>query len=87
MAHIYAHETRIAADIFAAFYRCNTIRKLNKIMKRYGFECPVYGYEAEPSYLSFSKTAHSVGVLHQGFAPRFMLPVIFAFGKIDEPVA
>jgi len=54
------------------------------MMKKHGFEGVVYGYEAEPSYLSFSKSAYRLGVLHQRFAPRFLKPVIFAFGKSNK---
>jgi hypothetical protein len=53
-------------------------------MIKNGFECVVYGYEAEPSYLSFSKIAYSLGVLHQKFAPQFMKPCIFAFGRLKK---
>jgi SAM-dependent methyltransferase len=74
-------------DLFPTFYKCNSIRKLKTILEKYAFECIVYGYEAEPSYLSFSTIAYYVGVLHQRFAPRFMRPVIFAFGKLNKPAA
>jgi len=56
-------------------------------MRRNGFECVVYGYEAEPSYLSFSKIAYFWGVLHQKVSPGFMKPVIFAFGKIKKDIS
>jgi hypothetical protein len=56
-------------------------------MEKNGFECVVYGYEAEPAYLSFSKIAYFIGVLHQRFAPGFMKSAIFAFGKIKKDIA
>ncbi|NLJ29706.1 MAG: class I SAM-dependent methyltransferase [Deltaproteobacteria bacterium] len=59
-------------DVFPTVYKCNSVAKLKRIMKKSGFECVVYGYEAEPSYLSFSKVAYLFGVLHQRFAPRFL---------------
>lgn len=73
-------------DVFPTVYKCNSIVKLKRIMKQNGFECVVYGYEAEPSYLSFSKIAYFFGVLHQKFAPGFMKPAIFAFGKIQKGI-
>jgi hypothetical protein len=73
-------------DVFPTVYKCNSIRKLKSIMEKNGFEFVVYGYEAEPSYLSFSKIVYFFGVLHQRFAPRFMKSVIFAFGKIDKDI-
>jgi SAM-dependent methyltransferase len=71
-------------DVFPTVYKCNSIWKLKNIMKKSGFNCIVYGYEAEPSYLSFSKIAYLIGVLHQRFAPGFLKPAIFAFGKIKK---
>ncbi len=73
-------------DVFPTVYRCNSLRKLKRIMKKTGFECVVYGYEAEPSYLSFSKSAYFLGVLHQRFAPGFLKPAIFAFGRIEKDI-
>lgn len=71
-------------DVFPTFYKCNSINKLRRIMNRNGFEYVVYGYEAEPSYLSFSAIAYFFGVIHQKFAPGFMKPAIFAFGRIKK---
>lgn len=71
-------------DVFPTVYRCNSIRKLRRIMKKHALECVVYGYEAEPSYLSFSRIAYLLGVLHQRFAPGFMRPSILAFGKMNK---
>lgn len=74
-------------DVFPTVYKCNSVRRLKRIMKNTGFECVVYGYEAEPSYLSFSKIAYFFGVLHQRFAPAFLKPAIFAFGRIKKDIA
>jgi len=71
-------------DVFPTVYRCNSIWRIKAKMKQYGFDSVVYGYEAEPSYLSFSRIAYWFGVLHQRFAPRFLKPAIFAFGKIKK---
>ena len=71
-------------DVFSTMYKCNSIRKIKNIMNKSGFECAVYGYEAEPSYLSFSMIAYFFGVLYQRFAPRFLKPAIFAFGRIKK---
>ena len=74
-------------DVFPTVYKCNSIGELKRIMKKNGLDCVVYGYEAEPSYLSFSRIAYSIGVLHQRFAPGFLKPAIFAFGKIKKDIA
>lgn len=83
----FVQDGRKDEDVFPTLYKCNSIRKLKNIMKKNNFECVVYGYEAEPSYLSFSKIAYFFGVLHQRFAFGFMKPAIFAFGKIKKNIA
>jgi SAM-dependent methyltransferase len=73
-------------DVFPTRYKCNSVRKIRNAMKGCGFDCVVYGYEAEPSYLSFSRIAYFFGVLHQRFAPGFLKPSIFTFGKIKKGI-
>lgn len=68
-------------DIFPTFYRCNTLWAVRHALARQGFDAVVYGYEAEPSYLSFSRAAYALGVLHQKLAPGIFRAAIFAFGK------
>ncbi|PZV27787.1 MAG: SAM-dependent methyltransferase [Snowella sp.] len=77
-------DSRKEEDVFPIVYKCNSIQKITDIMKKNSIEGVVYGYEAEPSYLSFSTIAYSLGVLHQKFAPGFIKPAIFAFGKINK---
>lgn len=72
---------RLKQDIFPTFYRCNTVRKIKSMLSKYGFESCVYGYEAEPAYLSFSRAFYFLGYLHQRFAPRAFKVAIFAFAK------
>jgi SAM-dependent methyltransferase len=68
-------------DIFPTFYRCNTLPALRKAFTQQGFAAVVYGYEAEPSYLSFSKAAYALGVLHQKAAPGIFKAALFGFGR------
>lgn len=76
-----AQEGRQELDVFPTVYRCNSKRRIRKAMGRIGFDCVVYGYEAEPSYLSFSRIAYAIGVLHQKIAPAAFKPALFAFGQ------
>ena len=80
----FAQDDRKNVDVFPTLYRCNTIGKLKRIMKKNFFECVVYGYEAEPSYHSFSNIAYFLGVLHQRFIPGLLKHSIFAFGKLTK---
>ena len=79
---------RKEADVFPTYYRCNTVVKIRSMMDRHGFENNVvYGYEAEPSYLSFSKIAYWMGVLHQKFAPNVFRATVVAFGRKGDRIA
>ena len=80
----FVQDSRKEEDVFPTVYKCNSVNKLKRSMKKVGFECVVYGYEAEPSYLSFSKVVFFLGVLHQRFAPKFFKTTLFAFGKIKK---
>jgi hypothetical protein len=68
-------------DVFPTLYRCNTQGKVRSMLEKYGFDHCVYGYEAEPSYLSFSRFFYLLGVIHQRFIPNIFKVTIFAFGK------
>ena len=68
-------------DIFPTFYRCNTLPAVRRALRQHGFEAAVLGYEAEPSYLSFSAAAYALGVLHQKLSPGLFKAAIFAFGR------
>jgi len=67
-------------DIFPTVYRCNTKRKLQRMMDDAGFTSCVYGYNAEPSYLTFSRVLYRVGVWYQRWAPRAFAVTLFGFG-------
>lgn len=75
---------REETDVFPTRYRCNSAGKIRRLLSRHGFDRVVYGYEAEPSYLSFSCLAYWLGVLHQRFSPRLFKATLFAFGKVRK---
>lgn len=68
-------------DVFPTLYRCNSLPAVRHALQQAGFEGTVYGYEAEPVYLSFSKLAYALGLLHQKLAPGIFRASIFAFGQ------
>jgi SAM-dependent methyltransferase len=76
-----AQNKRKSEDIFPTLYRCNTIWKMRRMLNQYGFDHYTYGYEAEPSYLSFSRFLYWIGVMHQRFSPGLFKLAIFAFAK------
>jgi SAM-dependent methyltransferase len=81
----FVQDGRKEEDVFPTFYRCNTVGQVRRLLTRSGFQCVVYGYEAEPSYLSFSTAAYFLGVMHQRLAPRSLRAAIFAFGRLIKP--
>ena len=68
-------------DVFPTLHKCNTVKKLRRMLEKYGFDGVAYGYEAEPSYFNFSRFFFWLGVLHQKFAPRMFKVAIFGFGR------
>lgn len=79
-----AQNERKDEDVFPAYYKANTTFKIKKLLKANNFNGIVYGFESEPSYLSFSKIAYFLGVLHQKFAPKIFKPSLFVFAKIEK---
>jgi SAM-dependent methyltransferase len=80
----FAQDGRKQEDVFPTVYKCNSIRKLRNMMRKNGFKNVVYGHEAEPAYLSFSRIAYFLGVMYQRFSPEFIKSELFAFGKIEK---
>lgn len=76
--------SRKVQDVFPVEYKCNNVWRVRSALSRHGFEGSAYCYEAEPSYLSFSRLAYFIGVLHQRFSPRLFKPAIFAFGRLQK---
>ncbi len=72
---------RDEVDVFPTLYRCNTLFKVRRLLRRFGFEHYVYGYQSEPSSLSFSRFFYFWGVIHQHIAPTMLKPTIFAFAR------
>jgi SAM-dependent methyltransferase len=80
-------ERRKTEDVFPTLYRCNSVPKLRRALAECGFDGVAYGYEAEPSYLEFSRIAYGMGVLHQRLAPSFLRPVLHAFARARKDSA
>lgn len=81
----FVQDNRKEEDVFPTVYKCNSTRRLKRMMVKCGFEeCVVYGYEGEPSYLSFSRIAYFFGVLFERIAPRFLRRALYAFGRIKK---
>lgn len=76
-----AKDRVIEQDVFPTFYRCNTIPGIRKKLTKHGFTACVYGYEAEPAYLSFSKISYALGVFLSRFTPNLFKVGIHVFGQ------
>jgi len=74
-----AQPTRQQEDVFPTHYRCNTVGKLKRTLRQCGFDACVYGYDAEPMYLSFSRLAYAVGVVYAKLMPHQLKNTLFVF--------
>jgi SAM-dependent methyltransferase len=68
-------------DIFPAHYRCNTARRVRRILALHSFESCVYGYGSDPAYLDFSTIAYGLGAAWVKFAPKALQCTLFAFAR------
>mgnify|MGYP006280010547 FL=1 len=81
-----AQPRRADKDKFPTLYRCNTTGRIRRMLRRHGFDGCVYGYEAPPSYLAFSRLTYALGVLHQRLAPRALRLTLFTFARrLEQP--
>jgi SAM-dependent methyltransferase len=76
-----AQPDRREEDVFPTFYRCNTLWALRRELRAKGFKGVVYGYDAEPSYLSFSPVAYWLGTVYSRLAPPMFRSCLFAFAQ------
>lgn len=68
-------------DVFPTFFKCNTPRRVKRMFSEYGFDHCVYGYDAEPSYLAFSRLAFTMGALYQRWTPKGFRTAIFGYAR------
>lgn len=74
-------DSRAGEDVFPTYYRFNSRAKVDAVLRGMGFDAEIVGYEAEPSYLAFSKLAYRLGVLHQKHAPERWKLNLFVFAR------
>jgi len=68
-------------DVFPAFYKCNTIKRIRYMLNKYDFNHCVYGYEGDPSYFAFSRFFYLLGMIHQRYVPNIFKIVIFVYAR------
>lgn len=69
-------------DVFPTYYQCNTIPSIKNRLSNAGLkDIVVFCYDAEPAYLSFSKFAYRMGVLHQKISPQIFKSTLIAIAK------
>ncbi len=76
-----SRQSREAQDVFPTVYKCNTIGRMRRMLKRFGFEHCVYGYEAEPAYGSSSFILYTLAVTYKKLAPSRFRACIFTFAR------
>ena len=81
----FAQSARKSEDVFPTLYRCNSLPRLRRLFQDHDLSGVVYGFEAEPAYLSFSRWAYACGVLHRKWAWNAIRPVLFGFAERVDP--
>jgi len=74
-------EDRREEDVFPTFLACNTPGRMRRMFARHGFDHCVYGHEAEPSYLAFSRPSYALGTLLRRLTPAPFRTVLYGFGR------
>jgi SAM-dependent methyltransferase len=68
---------RSSEDVFETMYRANTVPSLRAALERAGFAAVVYGAEAEPAYLGFSRLSYALGLVAGRLLPgRFRVGIL-----------
>ena len=68
-------------DVFPTFMACNTPGRVRRMFSNYDFDHYVYGYDAEPPYLAFSRLAFALGVFIRRLTPAAFRTALFGFGR------
>jgi hypothetical protein len=62
-------------------YRCNSVPRLRRALDAHGFDAAVYGLDAEPAYLRFSRIAYALGLVYRRLAPSSARVGLIAWGR------
>lgn len=77
----FAQKTRKSKDVFPTLYRCNTRRKLSRILGTNGFDGAVFALEAEPQYLLFNRFLFRLAAYLHPLIPPAFRSTLLAFGR------
>jgi len=73
--------SRKEKDVFKAYYRCNSVFALKKLLEENNLDGIISTFEAEPSYHNINKFVYLIGVVYQKFVPSLFKSIIFGFTK------
>ncbi|MEX2286436.1 MAG: class I SAM-dependent methyltransferase [Planctomycetaceae bacterium] len=77
----FAQKNRRAEDVFPTYYRCNTKRKLRRLLVDQQFAACVYSIEGEPTYMRFSKRAYRIAAAAHRLIPPPFQSTLLAFAQ------
>jgi SAM-dependent methyltransferase len=77
----FLQPSRKEEDVFPTQYRANTIRALQRLLRKHHFTGCVYRHIAEPSYFMFSPLAYQLGVYLHRWLPSLFWPALFVFAR------
>jgi SAM-dependent methyltransferase len=76
-----AQPGRQERDVFPTLYRCNSVWKLRRTLREAGLSGTVYGIEAEPSYVQFSRVAYRVAATIHSYIPSAFRSRILVYAR------
>jgi SAM-dependent methyltransferase len=71
-------------DVYPTYYRSNSLKAIKNNLLKHGFKGITYGYEAEPSYLAFSRITYFLGIAFARLAPGWARSSIFSYSQLEK---
>jgi ubiquinone/menaquinone biosynthesis C-methylase UbiE len=68
-------------DVFPTVYRCNTRRRLQKTLRKQGFDAVAYPIEGEPGYFSSFSPLYRVAAYIYPYIPGMFQSTLLAFAR------
>ena len=79
-------DERKPEDVFPKYYHSNSISRIKKLLRRYGFEGVVYGAESEPAYFSFSSIVYGMAKLAHGMTLKRFRTQLYFFARKSKSI-
>ena len=79
-----AQAGREEKDVFPTVYRCNTKRRIERMLRGQGMNPAVYRIEPEPGYFRFSRLAYRLAVVAHAHMPSWCRSTLLAYARRSD---